>query len=721
MAKKLVTWLFDPGSNCRTIPESENPDRKNFVLKTVPSLDWDAYVYSEEQFNSLPPNSGVWINNRRQFGKGSFFSVGFAWTAYDPDGVDFGLRVDNRPDGKVTIYDASASSKIIFEADNNNFQWNAWWITFQRVNYANRVNGVLPPEVDDGTRFVELWKVSLDDNDNEIGRELAHEFTYAGVLPLRVWHHVFSEDTIGQDILIDLDGIEEQVVNAVDYGLNHACNDVYNKSRMVERLLDIDEIIYRSDDYDFQYVPTRFDPTIGEYIDYQDVVDENGAVRAEKYDPLPFYNSTVFKELALKQFLPEYLHFFTGIEEGKLVDREYMQNLESILLKKATFMNFFKGNQTQMRFLISIFAESIGKHLISVDPSPYWNFVYTVSTDMPVDNWDRDIKPITHPNSWGDVYIYIPPQIPNYFQQKVWSWEEFARKYKACTSYLMFGYQFNRHFSFFANVEDKALTSYRKFDFVKEADAQFARDYDSSVLFDELVPAERFVIKESKNGKKHTFDISYEETGVGTEYEWNIKRRGETVATGKTFLPKFSFGSDDDSEHTVELTLVNESWKKTLTPIPVVPYSQARVQLAGDISSDKFIDETDDVGHDLFRTLSLDDFKTDEILREATYDYSVAVNLVGAQAELHNPALGKVTLKPGPSGTTVAELEFKKSGIATEYVWVIYRDGIQINTLNGWKNSIEIGVPTSTVGRNEAGLLLKNGDWSFVFPYTFSF
>lgn len=722
MAKKLVTWLFDAGSNCRAIPESENPDRKNFVLKTIPTSDWDVYVYSEEQFNALPVNSGIWINNRRQFGKGSYFDVGVAWSAFDPDTVDFAVRIDNRPDGKVQIYDSAASSKIIYETLNNNFEWNAWWITFQRVHYTDRVNGVLPPEEDNGTRFVELWKINLDENDIEIKRELAHEFEYDGVLPLRLWHHVYAEDTVGQYILIDLDGLEEVITAPVDYGLSNTSNDVYNKSRMVERLLDIDEIIYRSGEFDFQMIPTRFDPNLGEYINYEDIVDENGNISTKTYDPMPFYNSTAFKEMALKQFLPEYENFFIGIDSTNLVTRSYLDNLESILLKKATFMNFFKGNQTQMRFLISIFAESIGKHLISVDPSPYWNFVYMVSTDMDKEYWTKDIKPITHPIGWGDYYAYIPPQEPNYLQVRRWTIEDFLLKYKDCLDYLTFSYQGYKRFTFFANVEDRALTSFHKFDFVKAGDAQFSRNYDDSSLIAEVVPAERITVVERKEDRKHTFVVEYEETGVGTEYVWNVKRYGNTAFVGRTTMPKFEFGSDDDATHEVELTLVNENWQHTLPSRSVEPYSLARVLLAEDAVDDssKYIDETGGVGHDLFRTLPWDDFAKFDVLREGSYEYEANVNLVAAQTELSDPALGDVVLK-SVSGKTVAELSFGLSGVALEYIWVVYRDGVRINILKSWNNAIEIGVPSSTVGRNTAGLVLKNGDWQFVYPHTFSF
>ena len=213
-------------------------------------------------------------------------------------------------------------------------------------------------------------------------------------------------------------------------------NDIYFKTRHLSSLIDIDDIVYKASDYfDFEYKVTEYN---ADEDTYSHVLDqEREDLGLEDTDRvLRFENQKTIEELFVKQYLPEYINYMKDINDpptanldstdaqeqnspALIIDSGELKDLKNLLFKNITLMNYFKGNQVQMEFLISIFSSSLGWHYISVDPDPYHNFIYRVSTTMPERYWTENIRHITHPLGWDDFYVFVPRDAINWHQVQI--------------------------------------------------------------------------------------------------------------------------------------------------------------------------------------------------------------------------------------------------------------------------------------------------------------
>ena len=231
--------------------------------------------------------------------------------------------------------------------------------------------------------------------------------------------------------------------------LGHFFNDIYFKTRHLSSLIDIDDIIYKASDYfDFEYKVTEYDADANTYDHVTD--PEREELGLEDTDRvLRFENQKSIEELFVKQYLPEYINYMKDINDpptveiaeestnpcaedlteeeitcdnnspALIIDSGELKDLKNILFKNITLMNYFKGTEVQMEFLISIFSSSLGWHYISVDPDPYHKFIYRISTTMPERYWTENIRPITHPLGWDDMYVFVPRCAINWHQIQI--------------------------------------------------------------------------------------------------------------------------------------------------------------------------------------------------------------------------------------------------------------------------------------------------------------
>ena len=55
-----------------------------------------------------------------------------------------------------------------------------------------------------------------------------------------------------------------------------------------------------------------------------------------------------------------------------------------------------------------MFAVNIGNFTFDIQSSPYnTNFVYRITTNLPKYYWANILRPIVHPCSWYDEYVYV--------------------------------------------------------------------------------------------------------------------------------------------------------------------------------------------------------------------------------------------------------------------------------------------------------------------------
>ena len=229
-------------------------------------------------------------------------------------------------------------------------------------------------------------------------------------------------------------------------------NNINEKIKLLSKLTDADQILNNSDCFNFEYGLTQKNEITG---NYEPVLDNLYNQVSIKYD-----NASALEELFLKQYLPEFYYYFKDIsnpssynEFATIKSRNQIQTLKTIIAKNSTIVNNFKGTRKGIEFLHGIFAEGLGYQIISVDPDIYQNFVYSITTTLPIAFWERDIKPIVHPCGWLCRYIYIDlnPNVPflslRNFKKNIQVW------YKRNDSYI------DAAFSHILNYKNKQVYS----------------------------------------------------------------------------------------------------------------------------------------------------------------------------------------------------------------------------------------------------------------------
>ena len=349
------------------------------------------------------------------------------------------------------------------------------------------------------------------------------------------------------------------------------CNDLYGKILESSKIVDVDEIFVNGDQFNFSLRPTDYDPTTKEYAT-RTYVPNDDPFAIHRY-VIDFDISSILQENVIKQFLPEYAEYFSDINRFSPITAEELAQLKDILVKRSSFSNQFKGTKTAIEFVLSIFANAMGRYLISADPDPYHNFVYRISTDLSRDLWLKDVKPIVHPNGWGDRYILIVPDHPDYVQLR--GEAEIAESIAhtpACFSYLTAGMAWDRliHNDALARIDD--YHTHYKFGFHPYAYFEPLNYLDSVRI--ELMRPGSFGVTIDRTSGDSVYTLTYNNPGVALEYVWTVYRYGVIVKEQHTFGPTFSFTSVDDSPFEVEVTLKRDDWTMTVGPWTLGVFNQ---------------------------------------------------------------------------------------------------------------------------------------------------
>lgn len=196
--------------------------------------------------------------------------------------------------------------------------------------------------------------------------------------------------------------IREFVASSSEYSRNY--NDVYYQLRSLYNILSIDDVVNKVDNYDFIFNPTNFSLVTDKY-EY-----ESYAVSA--------LNTDLVIDNYVDQYYREFSTFFHDAKNQYLKNpsvsatlhysESYLNDINLALMKNVTRYNALKGNQYLIEFMMLLYSKILGYYFISVNEDPTHNFVYRVSSSIPPAIWNKNIKPIIHPLSWGDIYNYVP-------------------------------------------------------------------------------------------------------------------------------------------------------------------------------------------------------------------------------------------------------------------------------------------------------------------------
>jgi hypothetical protein len=118
---------------------------------------------------------------------------------------------------------------------------------------------------------------------------------------------------------------------------------------------------------------------------------------------------TLMKKMFIKQYMYEYVGYFESIDKDAIVSQASIDALKTLMLSHSDLINASnKGNIKGMSSVMGVFCQAVGKHLVGFERSPtLQNFVYRVTSSLPKEFWDGDIKNIIHPYSWQDEYVYV--------------------------------------------------------------------------------------------------------------------------------------------------------------------------------------------------------------------------------------------------------------------------------------------------------------------------
>ncbi len=185
--------------------------------------------------------------------------------------------------------------------------------------------------------------------------------------------------------------------------LNKNPNGVYFMLKNFHKILDIHEVL-KDTTFNFYYTPSFYNVQTKNYepVEVYDVDRKEN----RPANPVIHYNTKFFEEKFRNQFLYNFHEYISALE-GVDLTREELVTLKRILYRNPLDLNFYKGVQSQLQFLIQIYAFAYGKHFVFVEEDPYDKFVYRITTDLDKNKWFSNIKKTVHPLGWTERYFEI--------------------------------------------------------------------------------------------------------------------------------------------------------------------------------------------------------------------------------------------------------------------------------------------------------------------------
>lgn len=260
---------------------------------------------------------------------------------------------------------------------------------------------------------------------------------------------------------------------------------------------------------------------------------------------LQFDINSVIESLYIKQYLSEYTSYFQTINDSQIrrntLDNysvKQINDLKKILLKNSNLINSsFKGNQKGMNTIFDIYCQALGQFLIDIEPSPLLhNFVYRITTSLPIEYWLSDVRDIIHPYSWQDEYVYvdITSVMKNlWYDNKRMLPKEYVLTYLDISNIERYHlYPSIYDLSIFRDFHNSS-----KFNFNANEYTADVTGYYTQSLLDELSLPENLVTTTSISGNKIIVNTEYLLTGVGLNYEIILKMHGNVWGRTETFTP----------------------------------------------------------------------------------------------------------------------------------------------------------------------------------------
>jgi len=528
--------------------------------------------------------------------------------------------------------------------------------------------------------------------------------------------------------------------------LNQFFNDIYFKARNLDTLIDVDAIIHEvAEIFDYEYPVTEYDAESKKYFKVAN--EEKVKLGMEDTNRMiQFENSKIIERLFVSQYLPEYSKYMTDLNDTSiiLINVQEAANLKEILFKNITLLNYFKGTKTQIQFLVSIFSSSIGYYYVSVDPDPYNNFVYRVSTTLPEKYWIDDIKDITHPLGWNDFYIYIPKDALSWHQMKILSPEEFEEFWEmhsqlAPISYMdiadfldEYGNTF-RFGKFVGNAILDDLTSPKEFPF-KETSYLAKVEYqntnkataDSGLFFDlrteyrnvavdVAIPEDRIITGSkplfSMKKTDNLWEIEFLRSGIAAIYKWRIYKGASLYGVIETHIPKLKFltGSGEIFNIVLDLT-----FNDMVMPVFNFKLDNRHINFSKNLyfkDKENFLDQTVEDAFDSNNAMILSDNSSEKEYFFTESNYDAELDFARISSIISNINITNDGNEYEIFYNDVAGTENLINGLFNEFLFIIRDSGEMLFT-------IDSSIPKITLDLTSVNLevILKRDDVTYIGP-----
>lgn len=207
-----------------------------------------------------------------------------------------------------------------------------------------------------------------------------------------------TPSSLDEDIKFLTDSVDKDYVFKLGSQDNKL--DVLYKSSLVDRLLDLEYILTKSEEFNFEFFRTDFDPIEKEYT----VSDKQ----------INIENDEVFRSLYKSSLIQDFSDYFDSIRKNMVISNEEYRELENEILRLAFQINTGTGIKKTIEFLFLKYAKSLGYHFLEIQPDPQNFFTYHISTDLPQKYWAEILSKVLHPFSFIDIYSEILQDVNNY-------------------------------------------------------------------------------------------------------------------------------------------------------------------------------------------------------------------------------------------------------------------------------------------------------------------
>jgi len=496
--------------------------------------------------------------------------------------------------------------------------------------------------------------------------------------------------------------------------------DIYRQLSNINKNLSIDN----NKDNDFSFKKTIYYPERSRY----------------ELDPNETFvnNDLTYLNLQINQYAFEYKNLLEKVNTNILSDNalfDLKNNFTKFLLKNISKLNNLKGSLYLIDFILKSYAKFIGYYVVSVVEEK--NFVYRITTSIPLDEWNGLLKNIVHPCGWNVIYNYVPP-LGN-LQIELGSLNENISFYNKLRSVLnSVSYFEGDYLNKFKNI--KKLSSlrpgfrYEQFKHYKyntkygesnlnvnhcwEEKASVGLNYNNT--FYEMIGKNNYHFFHDRIS--NYFDINFGKPGVAVHYIWKTFLGNKLVNTTITPFPNYKNQLNylgDSRNFRTELTLKHRDWEQTVfgykrnydqyRALPNSFYQKnSRKSYLSILASNQNYEHNSGLALSNFTNESLN--TSISILNDVSY-----INLpvsVGSSFVSEFDTLSVITSVITPIDSQYNILAtYNKPGFATKYIWNIYNDDVLERTLITYFNYVNFNV--NDYPNIKIELLLSNYDFNY--------